>query len=344
MNGIMPGKLTTVIIVVASKRMNFFDVEVNMISKRGCKRREIRFGGDGYEILSKRQLGPRLYEMRVHAPEVVRHTHPGQFVIVMVTPEGKSVPLTIADHDVNEESITIVFQTVGPATMLLSTKVPGEKVFAVRGPLGHPTVVRKFERPVVCVAGGVGVAPLHPVIRAYRAAGNSVLLIMGAREERLLFWEDRMKQYADQTIVCTDIGNTRDVEGSVIIPLREHLLQSARDIDHVFSVGPIGLLSAVSELTRSAGVQNISSVVNHMNDGTGMCNDCHVMTTEGKRIVLCAEGPDVDGNTLRFDILRAKLAQYRSQEAERLAEFAKTPAYQSYLAQEQQFEETGGSK
>jgi len=171
------------------------------------------------------RLAPRIYEMQIVAPMVVHEVRPGQFMNIIVHEKGKSVPLTIADLDRTHDTITIVFQAVGVSTMRLAIREVGDRLFSIRGPLGQPSNIELFSKPVLCVAGGVGIAPMYPVARAFKEAGNTVFLIVGARTEELLFWEDKIRDVVDDIVVCTDGGRMRDRRGSVLQPLRVLLRQ-----------------------------------------------------------------------------------------------------------------------
>lgn len=291
-------------------------------------------------IVEKKQLAPRVYAMIIAAPRTVHNAAPGQFVNIIAHSRGKTVPLTIADLDREQGTLTIVFQAVGVSTMRLAVLDVGDTLYSVRGPLGHASDIRKFTGAVVCVAGGVGIAPMYPVIRALKQAGNTTVLILGAREERSLFWEDRVRPYADEMIVCTDIGHTRDHEGTVVGPLTEILDTRSDAISHVFGVGPLPLLAAITKMTVPRNISFVASAVALMIDGTGMCYGCQYREkASSETFLLCRDGPEVNGNTIDWDTLSARLNQYRPEEQRAVEQFMTTPEYAQFLAQESHFAE-----
>src|SRR5512136_2691841 len=174
--------------------------------------------------------------MIVQAPQVARKAKAGQFVIVRVGEPGERIPLTIADYNREAGTITLIFQEVGKSTMQMGTLNAGDAFITVMGPLGHPTEIAKYEGTVVCIGGGVGIAPIFPIARALKEAGNRVISIIGARTKELLFWEDRMRAVSDELIVCTDDGSYGR-KSLVTEPLKELLTQRS-DIARVWAIGP----------------------------------------------------------------------------------------------------------
>jgi NAD(P)H-flavin reductase len=192
-----------------------------------------------YRIVEKQVLSDVTKLIVVEAPHVTRRAKAGQFVIVICDEQGERVPLTIADHDQAAGTITLIFQEVGKSTMQLGMMEPGEGLFSVAGPLGHPTEIENYGT-VVCVAGGVGIAPMYPIARDLQAAGNRVISIIGARNKELLFWEDRMRAVSDELIVCTDDGSygighgaLEGVAGGARARHRTHLGHRPHDHDEV---------------------------------------------------------------------------------------------------------------
>lgn len=271
-----------------------------------------------YTILAKRQLSENVFEMRVRAPLVASERKPGQFVLISLDEEyGERIPLTIADVDVDEGSITIIFQRVGMTTMQLAELEVGDALAAVLGPLGRPTNVEKVGR-VVCVGGGIGVAPLHPIAKAFKAIGNHLTCIIGARNRDLVILEDEMRAIADELIVCTDDGSAGR-KALVTEPLKE-LCEGEPKPDLAIAIGPPIMMKFCAETVRPFGVPLIVSLNTIMVDGTGMCGGCRV-TVGGETKFVCVDGPEFDGLKVDFDGMIKRLGAYRSQER-RMAEHA----------------------
>jgi len=263
-----------------------------------------------YEILLREDLAPVTKLLEVQAPVVASKGRAGQFVIVRIHPEGERVPLTIADYDRERGTITLVFQEVGKTTMHMGTMQPGDCFASVTGPLGRPTEIEKYGT-VLCVGGGVGIAPIYPIARDLRAAGNTVISIIGARNQELLFWEDKMRTVSDELIVCTDDGSYAR-KALVTIPMKE-LLESGRSIDHIWAIGPAIMMKFCALTTRPFGVPTIVSLNSIMVDGTGMCGACRVEVGGQTRFV-CVDGPEFDGHQVDWDQLLARQRIYPEQE------------------------------
>jgi ferredoxin--NADP+ reductase len=262
-------------------------------------------------ILSKQLLSADVYRMEIAAPLIARERKAGQFIIVQVDQEwGERVPLTIADADPVRGTITLIFQTVGRTTHLLAAKNIGDTLPAVLGPLGQPTHIEKFGT-VVCVGGGIGVAPMHPIAQAMKAAGNRVIIIMGARNKDLLIMEDEMKRIADELIIVTDDGSYGR-KGLVTQPLKE-LCERAPKPDCVVAIGPPIMMKFCAETTRPFGVKTLVSLNTIMIDGTGMCGGCRV-TVGGKTKFVCVDGPEFDGHQVDFDNMMKRLRAYKPRE------------------------------
>jgi ferredoxin--NADP+ reductase len=289
-------------------------------------------------IIAKKRLAPNIYEMGVYAPLAIHNALPGQFVNVIVHEHGKSVPLTIADSDEKTGILTLVFQAVGVSTMRMAALDVGDTLYSIRGPLGVPSEIKKYDGAIICVAGGVGVAPMYPVVRALKEAGNEIILILGAREEKFLFWEEKIRPYTNRMFVCIEEGQMKGgrVQGRVTPTLIRliSLCQYKNNLSHVFGVGPIPMLQAIMAETKPRDVKYIASAVAMMVDGTGMCFGCQY-NKGGKTFRLCIDGPEVDGNDIDWDTLKLRLNQFRSQETIAMEEFKKTDLYQKYLAQEE---------
>lgn len=274
-----------------------------------------------YQVLHKEKLGPDIWLYRIKAPDVARYRKPGQFVILRISEEGERIPITIADADLQEGSITLIVQAVGKTTLEMTRLEPGRTIPTVTGPLGKPTHIEKVGK-VLCVGGGIGIAPLFPVACALKEIGNHVTGVIGARSSNLLILEDRMREVCDELIVTTDDGS-RGCSGFVTDSIRNQIGIGDR-FDMCVAMGPPIMMKCVSDLTREHGIPTVVSLNPIMVDGTGMCGCCRV-TVGGNVKFACVDGPEFDGHQVDFDELMTRLATYRKQEREALDQFgAKT--------------------
>lgn len=262
-----------------------------------------------YPILDKQALNDAVKLMVIEAPHVAKKARAGQFVIVRIDDFGERVPLTIADFDRKAGTVTIIFQEVGKSTKHLGTLNPGDKLATFAGPLGHPTDIKRYGA-VICVAGGVGIAPVYPIAKALKEAGNDVISIIGARNKGLLFWEERMRTVSDELIVCTDDGSYGR-KAAVTEPLKEIL--SSKKVSHVWAIGPAIMMKFVSMLTKEFNVPTVVSLNTIMIDGTGMCGGCRVLLDEGAKFV-CVDGPEFDGHKIDWDSLLSRQRIYLNEE------------------------------
>lgn len=284
-----------------------------------------------YEILEKHRLSDAIVLMVVAAPHVARKARAGQFVIVIADEQGERIPLTIADHDPQAGTITLVIQEIGKSTKQMGQMEPGQKFYSVAGPLGHPTEIAAYGT-VACVAGGVGIAPMYPIARALKEAGNYVISIIGARNRSLLFWEDRMRAVSDELVVCTDDGSYGR-QGVVTVPLQELLEARGNEIKKVWAIGPTIMMKFVVLTTRPFGVETIVSLNTIMIDGTGMCGGCRVPMLEGAQFV-CVDGPEFDGHRVDWNGLLSRMQFYRDEErlaVERWEHLRETPSHECRL-------------
>jgi ferredoxin--NADP+ reductase len=265
-----------------------------------------------YKILEKQVLSDVTKLMVVEVPQVARKAQAGQFVIVRIGEHSERIPLTIADFDRQAGTITLIFQEVGKSTMEMGTLEPGDGFATVAGPLGHPTEIEKYGT-VVCVGGGVGIAPIYPIARALKEAGNRVISIIGARTRDLLFWEERMRAVSDELIVCTDDGSYGR-KALVTEPLKELLEARGKEIARVWAIGPAIMMKFVSLTTQPYKVPTVVSLNTIMIDGTGMCGGCRVLLDEGARFV-CVDGPEFDAHKVDWNNLLARQQFYRTEEA-----------------------------
>lgn len=263
-----------------------------------------------YRITRKVALAPTLNQFEIEAPLVSRKAAPGQFIILRIHDQGERIPLTIADFDKGKGTITCVFQEVGKTTRELGNLNEGDSLRDFVGPLGSPTHIENYGR-VVCVGGGVGVAPVHPIARALKQAGNEVVGIIGARTKELLFWEDKMRAASSELRVTTDDGSYVR-KGFVTDVLRE-VIEEKKDLGLCVAIGPLPMMRAVSNLTREYGLKTIVSLNSIMVDGTGMCGCCRV-TVDGKTRFACVDGPEFDGHQVDFDEMARRAVIYKFQE------------------------------
>jgi len=263
-----------------------------------------------FRIISRETLATKIHLFKIEAPAVARKAQPGQFVVVRVDERGERIPLTIADWDEKEGSISMVFMEVGATTFRLAQLKAGESVADFVGPLGVPSDIEKFGT-VVCVAGGVGVAVITPIAKALKEKGNNIISILGARSKGLLFWEDKLRNASHQLIVTTDDG-TYGRKGVVTEPLKE-LLESGEKVDRVIAIGPTVMMKFCALTTQPFGVKTIVSLNPIMVDGTGMCGCCRV-SVGGVTKFACVDGPDFDGHQVDWDLLSARQRMYLDEE------------------------------
>ena len=268
-------------------------------------------GEEVNRIVKKERLAEQVFLMEVEAPLIAEERRAGQFVILQLHSDfGERIPLTIADADAGRGTITIVFQAVGKTTHELAEMGVGDTIDNLVGPLGTPTHVEKVGHGVA-VGGGIGVAPLHPIAQAMKAAGNRLTVIMGARTRELVIFEDRMRAIADDVIVCTDDGSYGR-KALVTEPLKELCEQDARP-DQVVAIGPAIMMKFCAECTRPFAIPTLVSLNTIMVDGTGMCGGCRV-TVDGKTRFVCVDGPEFDGHLVDFDNMMKRLGAYKRQE------------------------------
>lgn len=263
-----------------------------------------------YKILRKEVFSETVKLMVLEAPLVAHKAKAGQFIIVRIDETGERIPLTMADFDAEKGTVTIIFQEVGKSTMQMGLLEEGDYFENVVGPLGHATEIKNYGK-VIMVAGGVGIAPIFPIARALKQAGNHVTVIMGARNQSLLFWEDRMRAETDEVIICTDDGSYGR-KSLVTAPLKE-ILEQNKDIAQVWAIGPSIMMKFAAETTRPFNVSTIVSLNTIMVDGTGMCGGCRVVMTEGAKFV-CVDGPEFDGHKVDWDLLLSRLSFFKAEE------------------------------
>jgi ferredoxin--NADP+ reductase len=265
-----------------------------------------------YEILERNDLTPVIHLFKIRAPKVAARAKAGQFVILRQGETGERIPLTLADWNKSDGSVTVVFMEVGLTTTRLAALKVGDSITDFAGPLGLPTHIEKFGT-VVCVAGGFAAATIMPVARALKEAGNRVITIMGARSSNLLFWEKEVGAFSDELIVTTDDG-TYGRKGLVTEPLRDLLMDTGHPIDRVIAIGPTVMMKFCCKTTQPFKVKTIASLNPIMVDGTGMCGCCRV-SVGGVTRFACVDGPDFDGHEVDWDELMARQRAYLEEEA-----------------------------
>ncbi len=262
-----------------------------------------------FKIQRKVVLGPKLKLMDIEAPEIAAKALPGQFIILRTDENGERIPLTIADLDREKGIITIIFQEVGRSTDDLGEMEAGECLQDFVGPLGRPSEIETFGT-VVCVGGGVGVAPIYPITRAMFEAGNRVIGVIGAKTADQLILQEEMERVCHKLHVVSDDGSIGR-KGLVTAPLQRIL--DEEKIDRVIAVGPLVMMKAVCEVTKAYGVPTIVSLNPIMVDGTGMCGGCRV-AVGGETRFACVDGPEFDGHKVDWDEARQRSRMFLPQE------------------------------
>lgn len=264
----------------------------------------------GYEVLYNKQLAPRVFMMRFRAPEIAVARKAGQFIIIQTDVDyGERVPLTIANADPSEGSITVVFQTIGKTTEELSRFAVGSHLPVIAGPMGTPTHIENYGH-VVAVGGGIGLAPLYPITQALKKAGNRITMIAGARTKELVIMEDELRKVSDNFIPVTDDGSYGR-KCLVTQPLKEICEQDKPDL--VIAIGPAIMMKFCAETTRPYGIHTLASLNTIMIDGTGMCGCCRV-TVDGKMRFVCVDGPEFDAHLVDFDTMMKRMSAFKPQE------------------------------
>lgn len=265
-----------------------------------------------FTIRKKQLLSPGVYRYEVDAPRVAEKTQPGQFVILRTHEEGERIPLTVADFDREKGVLTLIFQVVGASTELLAQMKEGDAILDLVGPLGQKSHIASGLGTVVCIGGGIGVAPVYPITRGMKEAGNRVISIIGAKSQDILIMEKEMRAASDETLVTTDDGSY-GIKGFVTTALKELLTRGER-IDLVYAIGPVVMMKSVADVTRPLGIKTIVSLNPVMVDGTGMCGGCRVQVG-GETKFACVDGPEFDGAIVDFAGLQARQGMYREMEA-----------------------------
>jgi len=262
------------------------------------------------QIVEKQQLAPSITLFKLYVPDIAKKAKPGQFVVVRADDYAERIPLTIADFDREAGTITIIFQVVGASTQKLERFEKNQTILDVVGPLGKPSHIEKFGT-VVCVGGGVGVAPVYPIAKALYEKGNEMINIIGARTKDMLILENEMRAVSHELYVTTDDG-TYGHHGFVTDVLKK-LIEEKKKIDLVIGIGPVIMMKAVSDVTRPHNIKTVVSLNTIMVDGTGMCGCCRA-TVGGETKFVCVDGPEFDGHKVEFNELLSRSKMYNREE------------------------------
>jgi len=249
-----------------------------------------------YKILAEKELAPKIKLFEVCAPQIAEKARPGQFIILIIDESGERVPMTIAGYDAKKGTVTFAFNEVGKTTKQLGLMKEGDCIWNITGPLGVPSEIRNFGK-VLCVAGGVMIAPMLLQAKALREAGNTITTVIGARIKDLLFFEDEMKALSNEFHVATDDGS----KGYKGLDFLKEILEREK-FDRCVVMGPVVMMKDVSEITKPFGIPTVVSLTPIMIDGMGMCGVCRV-SVGGKMKFGCVDGPEFDGHKVDFEEL-----------------------------------------
>ena len=266
-----------------------------------------------YKIVSTKQFSEKVFQFVVEAPLIAKSRKAGHFVIIRVDEKGERIPLTISDSDTDKGTITLVVQTVGLTSTKLCKLKAGDSILDVVGPLGQATHIENFGT-VLCAGGGVGVAPMLPIIKALKAAGNKVISVLAGRTRELIILEDEVRKYSDEVVIMTDDGSYGN-KGVVTVGM-ENIIQREK-VDKCFAIGPAIMMKFCCLLTKKYNIPTDVSLNTIMVDGTGMCGACRV-TVGGKTKFVCVDGPEFDGHEVDFDEMFKRMGAFRDIELEEM--------------------------
>ncbi len=269
-----------------------------------------------FKIIEKENLNKDVVRLKIEAPLIAQKAQAGQFVAVIPDEKGERIPLTLADWDKAKGAITLIFQKAGFSTNKLGSLNAGETIAHILGPLGHPTEIKKLGE-VYCVSGGVGIAEVYPVARAFKEAGNRVISIIGSRNKDLLILENELRAVSDELFITTDDGSYGQ-KGLVTSVLKDlfGVIEKSTHTQYpalVYCIGPVLMMKAVADFTRGYQVKTIASLNPIMVDATGMCGACRCRVG-GKTVFGCVDGPDFDAHEIDFDDLSKRLNSFKDQE------------------------------
>jgi NAD(P)H-flavin reductase len=274
-----------------------------------------------FEIITREDFSSVTYLLEILHPLMAKAAKPGQFVIVMLNEHSERIPLTIADFDKTKGTITLVIQAVGKTTKQMQDECKvGTTLYGMVGPMGIPSPISHAKK-VVCVGGGLGVAPIFPQARGFKEAGAYVIGVIGFRNKSLVFWEDKFRAWCDEFIICSDDGSVGK-QGFVTEGIKEAIARHS-DIDEVIAIGPPTMMKGCAEATRPHGIKTMVSLNPLMVDGTGMCGGCRVKIGSEVKFA-CVDGPDFDGHLVDFDDLMIRLKKYTKEERMSMDHYDKT--------------------
>ncbi|MFZ3131437.1 MAG: sulfide/dihydroorotate dehydrogenase-like FAD/NAD-binding protein [Desulfosporosinus sp.] len=263
-----------------------------------------------YRVVGKRQLSSAIALLEVEAPAIAAKVEPGQFIILRIDEIGERIPLTVSDFDRGKGTLTIVVQDVGYSSARIIGMNIGDEFLDFVGPLGIPSEIENYGT-VVCIGAGLGVAPIYPIARALKAAGNRVISIVGSRSADLLILEEEMRTVSDEVVITTNDGS-RGVKGFLTHGLI-HVLKQGHQVDRIWAIGPVPCMKAIVDYTRPREIKTIVSLNPIMVDGTGMCGACRVSVGNETKFA-CVDGPEFDGHLVDFDLALQRLTFYRDEE------------------------------
>ena len=288
-------------------------------------------------IVSKQQFSENVFKFEVEAPLIAKSRRAGHFVIIRIGEKGERIPLTIADSDVKRGTITLVVQRIGLSTNRLCKLEAGDMITDVVGPLGQATHIEKFGT-VLCAGGGVGTAPMLPIIKALKEAGNKVIAVLAGRTKELIILEDEVRKYADETIIMTDDGSYGN-KGVVTVGMEEVI--NREKVDKCFAIGPAIMMKFCCLLTKKYNISTDVSLNTIMVDGTGMCGACRV-SVGGKTRFVCVDGPEFDGHEVDWDGMMKRMGAFKETEREEMKKLEESVAAAAPAAKEECC--CGGSK
>ena len=281
-------------------------------------------------IVSKQQFSENVFKFEVEAPLIAKSRRAGHFVIIRIGEKGERIPLTIADSDVKRGTITLVVQRIGLSTNRLCKLEVGDMITDVVGPLGQATHIEKFGT-VLCAGGGVGTAPMLPIIKALKEAGNKVIAVLAGRTKELIILEDEVRKYADETIIMTDDGSYGN-KGVVTVGMEEVI--NREKVDKCFAIGPAIMMKFCCLLTKKYNISTDVSLNTIMVDGTGMCGACRV-SVGGKTRFVCVDGPEFDGHEVDWDGMMKRMGAFKETEREEMKKLEESVAAAAPAAKEE---------
>lgn len=262
-----------------------------------------------YKIVKKEMLNPSIVLMDVYAPDIAKTCKAGQFIVLRIDEIGERIPLTIADFFPEEGLVRIVTQAVGYTSRKLMNMNEGDSFLDFIGPLGKESEVENYGT-VLCICGGLGIAPMFPIARELKKAGNKVITVIGARSKDLLIWEDVLREVSDEVYVTTDDGSYG--RKGLVTDVSKEILEREK-IDHAWAIGPVIMMKFSALLTKEYNVPTIVSMNPIMVDGTGMCGACR-LEVDGKTVFACVDGPEFDGHQVNWDLSMRRMNIYKAKE------------------------------